>query len=116
MHRVVLSDEVLEKLQLEVRRGAFVLVVLAQLREEHYEYSLRKSLAENDVHIEEGTLYPLVRRLEKQGLLESEWREEGKRKKRFYRLSPDGSHVLEELARDWDALNDGIQSLLEGGR
>ena len=83
-----------------------MLGVLAQLREEHYGYSLRKSLADKGLNVEEGTLYPLIRRLEKQGLLESEWREEDKRKKRFYRLSDLGREVYEQLMSDWNELND----------
>ena len=111
-----MSDDALDKLRLEVRRGAIVLAVLAQLRTEHYGYSLRKSLADVGIHIEEGTLYPLIRRLEKQGLLDSEWREEAKRNKRFYRLSAQGAEVLEALRLDWEGLHAGIQRLLEGGR
>ena len=86
---------------LELRRGCLVLAVLAQLQTEHYGYTLRKALADHGIAIDEGTLYPLLRRLETQGLLVSEWREEGKRNKRFYRLSPDGVPVLEHLLREW---------------
>ena len=86
--------EALEKLRLEMRRGVIVLAVLGQLRAEHYGYSLRKSLLEKNIHIDEGTLYPLVRRLEKQGLLTSEWREETNRRKRFYRLSDYGRECV----------------------
>jgi len=109
-----LEQAALEKLQLEMRRGAIVLAVLAQLRTEHYGYSLRKTLAADGIHIDEGTLYPLVRRLEKQGLLTSEWREENKRNKRFYRLSEYGQEVFNRLRVDWEDLNDGIQKLLRG--
>ena len=63
------------------------MAVLAQLRTEHYGYTLRTELANRGLEIDEGTLYPLLRRLEAQGLLVSEWREEDKRNKRFYRLS-----------------------------
>ena len=95
-----MSEAALEKLRLELRRGALVLAVLGQLKSEHYGYSLRKALSDNGVEIEEGTLYPLIRRLEKQGLLESEWREENKRKKRFYRLSDGGRQILQALLED----------------
>src|SRR5882757_8654973 len=78
---------VFENLRLELRRGCLILAVLAQLREEHYGYTLRKTLADHGIDIEESTLYPLLRRLETQGLLLSEWREHEKRNKRFYRLS-----------------------------
>ncbi|GAB4182887.1 MAG: hypothetical protein Tsb002_04720 [Wenzhouxiangellaceae bacterium] len=107
-----MDQESLDKLRLELRRGALVLAVLAQLRQEHYAYSLRKTLAAAGIHIDEGTLYPLVRRLEKQGLLLSEWREEDKRRKRFYRLSADGSELLQQLIADWSELNTGMQRVL----
>ncbi len=75
------------------------MAVLAQLRTEHYGYTLRTELANRGLEIDEGTLYPLLRRLESQGLLVSEWREEDKRNKRFYRLSPDGKGRAQGAAR-----------------
>src|SRR3981081_4825058 len=84
----LLNSDLFENLRLELRRGSLIIAVLAQLREEHYGYALRKALADRGMEIEESTLYPLLRRLESQGLLESEWREEDKRNKRFYRVSP----------------------------
>ncbi len=108
-----MDEQAREKLTLELRRGGIVLAVLGRLREEHYGYSLRKALNEAGVRIDESTLYPLVRRLEKQGLLTSEWREEDKRRKRFYRLSEAGHQVLEELIVEWRALNDGIRAIVE---
>ena len=106
-----LAMELAEKLNSEFRRGALVLAVLGQLRTEHYGYSLRKSLADQGLDVEEGTLYPLIRRLEKQALLESEWREDAKRRKRFYRLSAVGRVVLERLLSAWQALNDSIEEI-----
>ncbi len=102
-----------EKMRMELRRGTLALTVLAQLKQEHYGYSLRKQLAELGVEIDEGTLYPLIRRLEKQGLLLSEWREEDKRKKRFYRLSEQGSQVLRLLSVEWQQLAKSISPMLE---
>ena len=102
-----------DKLRSELRHGVIVLAVLALLREEHYGYSLRKALALAGMAVEEGTLYPLVRRLERQGLLSSEWRVEGNRKKRFYRLSSIGRAQLSALSNDWDALNASIGPLLK---
>ena len=107
-----MERESLDKLRLEMRRGTIVLAVLGQLRQEHYGYSLRKSLSKKDINIDEGTLYPLIRRLEKQGLLTSEWREENKRKKRFYRLSELGETVFAQLLEDWVELNDSIWELV----
>ena len=82
-----LQNELFNSLRMELRRGCLILAVLAQLRVEHYGYTLRKALANDGLAIEESTLYPLLRRLETQGLLTSEWREEDKRNKRFYKLS-----------------------------
>ncbi|MEE2782381.1 MAG: helix-turn-helix transcriptional regulator [Pseudomonadota bacterium] len=95
------TAEISVKLNSEIRRGSLVLAVLGQLKAEHYGYSLRKSLAEQGLEVEEGTLYPLIRRLEKQGLLQSEWREENKRRKRFYRLSQTGGEVYKKLLQEW---------------
>ena len=83
------NQELFENLRLELRRGCLIVAALAHLRSEHYGYTLRKALVDYGLAIDEGTLYPLLRRLETQGLLLSEWREENKRNKRFYRLSPD---------------------------
>ena len=110
------NQETFDKLRLEMRRGVIVLAVLAQLQREHYGYSLRKSLSEQGVNIDEGTLYPLVRRLEQQGLLQSEWRKEDKRNKRFYRMTADGREVYDRLCTEWRQLNTGLETLLDGGK
>jgi len=102
----------LESLRLELRRGCLVVAVLAQLHEEHYGYTLRKSLADKGLAIDESTLYPLLRRLESQGLLTSEWREEDKRNKRFYRLSPAGETTLRQLLLEWRGLNASLDNIL----
>ena len=107
------SSEIFEKLRLELRRGALPLAVLAQLRQEHYGYSLRKQIGARGLEIDEGTLYPLIRRLEKQGLLESEWRHEDNRKKRFYRISALGEEVLVLLIEEWRNLNASVDRILE---
>ena len=102
-----------ENLRLELRRGCLVLAVLAKLCTQHYGYTLRKALADRGMEIDENTLYPLLRRLESQGLLLSEWREEDKRNKRFYRLSEEGQSVLERLLVEWRSINGAIENLLE---
>ena len=103
-----------ESLRLELRRGCLIVAVLAQLREEHYGYTLRKALADEGLAIEESTLYPLLRRLETQGLLKSEWREEDKRNKRFYILSADGQLVLEQLLTEWRNLDSSLSEIVGG--
>lgn len=110
-----LDGDVYEKLRQELRRGALVVGVLAALRTERYGYTLRKALADQGLEIDEGTLYPLLRRLESQGLLVSAWREEDKRNKRFYRLSEDGAALLEQLIGEWDRLDGVIRGLTGGG-
>jgi DNA-binding PadR family transcriptional regulator len=107
-----LDADSFEKLRLELRRGSLVLAVLAALKEERYGYTLRKELADAGLGIDEGALYPMLRRLESQGLLTSEWREEDKRNKRFYRLSDDGARLLAELADEWRAINQSLNRLI----
>jgi PadR family transcriptional regulator PadR len=102
-----------ESLRLELRRGSLVLAVLAALRSEQYGYTLRKTLEEEGLEVDEGTLYPLLRRLESQGLLESEWREEDKRNKRFYKLSSTGRHVFKQLVAEWEGLDSSLRGLLK---
>lgn len=97
--------DLFENLRIELRSGCLIVAALAQLRSEHYGYTLRKALADVGLDIEENTLYPLLRRLENQGLLVSEWREEDKRRKRFYRLSPLGRQMLKDLLEEWDGIN-----------
>ena len=110
---MTLAENVFENLRLELRRGCLVLAVLVALRREQYGYTLRKTLAEHGLEIDEGTLYPLLRRLETQGLLASEWREEEKRKKRFYLLSAGGAEVLEQLLEEWRGIDKSIQEVLK---
>jgi len=109
----MIQNELFDSLRLELRRGCLILAVLAQLRAEHYGYTLRKALADQGLAIEESTLYPLLRRLETQGLLTSEWREEEKRNKRFYRLSAEGAAILEQLLVEWNGINDSLHKILE---
>src|SRR3982751_3592991 len=106
------NSEVLENLRLELRRGCLILAVLAELRSERYGYTLRKALAEQGMEIDEGTLYPLLRRLEPQGLLVSQWPEEDKRNKRFYKLSSDGKVILKQLSAEWKSINESLNGIL----
>ncbi len=107
------NSELFENLRLELRRGCLILAVLAALRAEQYGYTLRKSLAERGMEIDEGTLYPLLRRLEGQGLLTSQWREQDKRNKRFYRLSADGKLILKQLLEEWRGIDTALKEVLE---
>src|SRR6202042_1074867 len=105
---LALQNDLFDSLRLELCRGCLIVAVLAQLRVEHYGYTLRKALADEGLAIEESTLYPLLRRLETQGLLTSQWREEDKRNKRFYRLSPDGELILKQLLTEWKSIHTSL--------
>jgi PadR family transcriptional regulator PadR len=107
------TNGLFENLRLELRRGSLVLAVLAALRTEQYGYTLRKALAAHDMTIDEGTLYPLLRRLESQGLLVSEWREEDKRSKRFYRLSSSGKLILKQLRAEWQSIDSSLNEIVQ---
>jgi PadR family transcriptional regulator PadR len=109
---MTVAENQFENLKLELRRGCLTLAVLGQLKQEHYGYTLRKALASRGLEIDESTLYPLLRRLESQGLLTSEWREEEKRNKRFYRLSPEGEEIFARLLEEWRAINAAIGNIL----
>jgi PadR family transcriptional regulator PadR len=100
-----MNPDLFENLRLELRRGCVVLAVLASLRTEQYGYTLRKALSELGMEIDEGT-----------GLLASEWREEAKRNKRFYRLSDEGRQVLERLLTEWKAIGTSLDGILEEGQ
>jgi DNA-binding PadR family transcriptional regulator len=102
------------KLTQELRRGILVLATLSQLKEAKYGYALINNLAERGLDIEQGTLYPLLRRLESQGLLQSEWNVEGSRPRRYYEISPAGSSLLELLKVEWCGLTTVMDGLLDG--
>ncbi len=106
------SPDSLENLTLELRRGCLPLAVLIALRTEQYGSSLRKLLARSKLKIDESTLYPLLRRLESQGMLTSEWREHDNRKKRFYKLSEYGKGVQFLLTCEWEQMNAAVQKVL----
>ena len=108
-----MDGDLYDSLKLELRRGSLTLGVLARLREERYGYTLRQALAQDGLEMEESTLYPLLRRLETQGLLVSEWRDEDKRKKRFYRLSPNGEAMLARLLDEWRRISRSLEKIID---
>ena len=110
---VTARNDAAAKLEQELRRGIVVLAVLSRLKRAEYGYSLRQALAGRGMAIEEGTLYPLLRRLEEQGLLGSEWRIEDGPPRRYYTLSADGRALLKTLTATWHDLVDTTNRLLE---
>lgn len=104
----------LEGLVLELRRGLLILSVLSQLKDKEYGYSLIQKLQEKQFVIEAGTLYPLLRRLEKQGLLESTWDLVDNRQRRYYQISKSGEILYKKLKEEYKTLNSSMMALLEG--
>ncbi|MBN2146767.1 MAG: PadR family transcriptional regulator [Anaerolineales bacterium] len=106
------EQEQLNNLVLELRRGVIVLAVLSQLVKEQYGYSLMKLLSEQGLEVDQGTLYPLLRRLESQGLLESSWKIEEDRPRRYYQISPAGQQILPKVKQEWAHLATTLERLM----
>jgi PadR family transcriptional regulator len=107
-----MTDESFDNLMLELRRGVIALAVLSQLDGEQYGYSLINRLKDHGLAIDQGTLYPLLRRLESQGLLKSSWRIEADRPRRYYTLSDEGRQILPRLKDEWQGLAAMLNAML----
>ncbi|MDX1357664.1 MAG: helix-turn-helix transcriptional regulator [Clostridia bacterium] len=106
-------EKIYESAVMELRRGTLILSVLSQLETPEYGYSLVQLLASKDMAIDQSTLYPLLRRLEKQGLLDSDWSVEESRPRKYYVLSEDGREFLAKLAVEWESIVETMHKLLE---
>lgn len=106
-------EEVLSAQISELRRGTIVLSVLSQLKEAKYGYSLVTVLSENGLEVETNTLYPLLRRLEAQGLLKSEWETGGSKPRKYYSLTKEGSEIYEILKHQWEKTVESMKKLLQ---
>ena len=107
------NDELVQNMLLELRRGVLSIAVLSQLSKEEYGYSLLKALSDKGMDIDQSTLYPLLRRLESQGLLQSDWRiVDEARPRRYYVISPQGRAVLEKLKQEWSVMAKTMKQLL----
>ncbi|MEN8904331.1 MAG: helix-turn-helix transcriptional regulator [Clostridiales bacterium] len=107
-------DLIVQNLQHEMKRGILVLVVITQLENLQYGYSLIQDLKMKGFVIEQNTLYPLLRRIEKQGLLESVWQIENNRTRRYYKTSKLGLEVKEKLTKDWNVMIKTLSNILGG--
>lgn len=107
-------EDTVSGLVLELRRGTLILLVLSQLREPMYGYSLVKRLNEHDIPMDANTLYPLMRRLESQGLLASQWDTSEAKPRKYYQITEDGLAVLEKTKAYWKTFSANVDSLLEG--
>jgi DNA-binding PadR family transcriptional regulator len=107
------NDELVQNMILELRRGLISIAVLSQLDREEYGYSLLKALSDRGLEVDQSTLYPLLRRLESQGLLQSDWRiMDESRPRRYYVISPQGRKVLTQLKKEWAAMTESMQRML----
>jgi len=107
------NDELVQNMLLELRRGVIAIAVLSQLGKEEYGYSLLKALSDLGMEVDQSTLYPLLRRLESQGLLQSDWRiVDEARPRRYYVISPQGRKVLAQLKKEWSAMTKAMQAML----
>jgi PadR family transcriptional regulator, regulatory protein PadR len=106
------KNEIIESITLELRRGVIVLAVLSQLSREQYGYSLLKGLSDLGLEVDQGTLYPLLRRLESQGLLESVWKLEEARPRRYYRISAEGKKILPRMKEEWNLIVGVMKKML----
>lgn len=102
----------LEKLMQELRRGTLTIAVLSQLSEPQYGYSLVTMLDEIGIPVEPGTLYPLLRRLEKQGLLDSKWDTNDSRPRKYYLLSETGTEVYGLLVKEWNEIASSLGQVI----
>ena len=107
------DNELVQNMLLELRRGILSLAVLSQLSKEQYGYSLLKALSDQGMEIDQSTLYPLLRRLESQGLLQSDWRiVDEARPRRYYVISTQGKAVLTKLKREWSLMSETMKQML----
>jgi len=106
------NTESLENVVLELRRGVIVLAALSQLGSPEYGYSLLKKLADLGLEVDQGTLYPLLRRLEAQGLLESVWKLEEARPRRYYVISAEGKKLLPKMKKEWTGIVSVMSKML----
>jgi PadR family transcriptional regulator PadR len=105
-------DELYANQVLEFRRGTIVLAILSTLKRPHYGYALLQNLDESGINVDAGTLYPLLRRLEKQGVLQSKWDTSEQRPRKFYQLSHDGEALYHRLAKHWLETTTKVKALM----
>lgn len=108
------KDEIINSFLGELRRGTVILCVLANLTEQTYGYGLIEKLTDTGISVEANTLYPLLRRLEGQGLLQSSWNTSGAKPRKYYDLTDFGMEVLAELKMHWHSTVQNMNQILEG--
>lgn len=109
-------EDIFNNQALELRRGTIVLATLSALQTPHYGYGLLQQLEKAGIAVDAGTLYPLLRRLEKQGVLDSKWDTSDTRPRKFYQLSSMGSTLYHRLAEEWQQTNDKLTQMIKENR
>lgn len=109
-----MDENILNNFLSELKRGTQTIAILKLLSDSQYGYSLLQSLQDRNINIEAGTLYPLLRRLESQGLLRSDWDTSESRPRKYYVLSDEGHELLKRLVEEWNQLNNDMNRLLKG--
>jgi len=111
-----MAEKELDSFLVELRRGSLILAVLGSLSQPHYGYSLLQTMKDHNIEIEANTLYPLLRRLDKQGLLNSEWDTNESRPRKYYTISEQGKILFEKLLIEWEKMQDSIASICKESR
>jgi DNA-binding PadR family transcriptional regulator len=106
------QDKKYENAVLEIRRGTLLICVLSQLKSPHYGYELIQLLANGGIEIDQNTLYPLLRRLEEQNILTSDWSVEGSRPRKYYSISDEGTELLARLSEEWNKISKSVSEML----
>ena len=106
-------DDIVSNLMQELRRGTLIIVVLSQLKKEEYGYNLITKLKENGITVETNTLYPLLRRLENQGLLKSEWNTKEDKPRKYYLITEYGKEVLKKSINHWKKFSYSVNKIID---
>lgn len=110
----MVSNELIESMILEIRRGSIIICVMSCLKEPKYGYALLNELTDKGMSIDAGTLYPLLRRLEKQGVLESRWNTDGTKPRKYYCMNLDGRQAYEALCKSWEDISSAVNRMIKG--
>jgi PadR family transcriptional regulator, regulatory protein PadR len=105
-------DDIFERFETEVKRGVMQVAVMCLLEKERYGYDIIRSLKEAGLGIEEGTLYPILRRLEDERILSSRWVTEGPRPRKYYKITDYGREIRGKLLGSLKSIGDALDKLI----
>jgi len=104
-------DEIMERFETEVRRGMMKAIILCLLEQEHYGYDIIKSLLEVGIDVDDGTLYPILRRLEDDKLVASRWETSGPRPRKYYVITDHGREIREKMLASLGSMNAALETM-----